>query len=248
MPNCRSYWGAAIPGISMQAKELPDIPGLLKLDNPGLGEGVKFGRFYSIEEAALCHLQTLKKLSDSLETPFTLIGMSMGGMILSVLASRYREQLPRDCRFRFLVTSPNLRELPALPWSYIGRWARALPITPKSIERLVAPYFGESYRKGNETFLQEYYRQLAYERTQSIPSLVCQIHALRRFRGLEYFSKINPTECVFVGGRADVVLGPSHSQQLRELVPAATHHELPGIGHMIHLEAPHVFHKELLFK
>jgi hypothetical protein len=33
------YWGVAIPGLAMNDKELPDIPGLLRLQNPEVGDG-----------------------------------------------------------------------------------------------------------------------------------------------------------------------------------------------------------------
>lgn len=229
----------------MQARHLPDIPGLLRLDNPELGEGHSFGRFYSMEEAAECHVRKLKSLKDQLETPFTLMGMSMGGMLLSILATKFRSELPTQCQFRFLVTSPNERDLPSLPWSRILRWARALPRTPSSMEKLVSGFFGEEYRKTNAEFMKGYYRDTAYHHEQSFQSLVRQIHALRRFKGAHYFPQVNPKEAIFIGGGADTILGPLHNKKLKALVPEAIHHELPKIGHMIHLEASYVFEKAL---
>ena len=60
---------------------------------------------------------------------------------------------------------------------------------------------------------------------------------MRNFKGNNYFPKVNPKESLFIGGASDRVLGYKHRRLLKKLVPAAPHFELPGIGHMIHLEA-----------
>lgn len=239
------FWGAAIPGITMKASDLPPIPGLLRLDNPERGEGHVFGRFYSMEEAAERHAERLESLKDQLETPFTLMGMSMGGMLVSILATRFRHKLPARCQFRFIVTSPNAGDLPALPFLTMLKWSKMLRRTPQSFREVVTPFFGAPFREKNKDFLEKYYETLAHTRDQELWPLIRQIHALRTFRGMKYFSQINPEEAVFIGGDADEVLGPRHTKKLKELLPKAVHHELKGIGHMIHLEARHVFEREL---
>ena len=239
------YWGAAIPGLTMNAKELPEIPGLLRLDNPEIGRGYKFGRFYTIEEAAQCHANHLCEQREILEENFTLMGMSMGGMLLSILATELRAKLPAQCRFRFIVTSPNATELPALPWSSLLGWIISLPRTQKKMERQLKHFFGPQFQNQHPEKLQDFFRSIATgENEQSLPALVRQIHALRYFKGRKYFPRVNPKDAVFIGGGCDKVLGPKHSALLRALVPGAIHRELPSLGHMVHLEAPEVFTKD----
>ncbi len=112
------YWGVAIPGLAMNNVELPDIPGLLRLQNPEIGDGPSLSGDYSLDQVAEYHLETILSMNLAPGTSFEIMGMSMGAMIAAILGTRYRNRLPPATRFRLLSTSPNLDENPAIIPAY----------------------------------------------------------------------------------------------------------------------------------
>src|SRR5262245_16244331 len=111
----------AIPGLGMAARELPETIGVLRGDNPEIGEGPDLDatRPYTLQDVAEEHARRIETLASSSmlvrDEPFWVIGMSMGGMIAALLATTLRARLPRRTRFAFLVTSANTPTLPAVP-------------------------------------------------------------------------------------------------------------------------------------
>ena len=238
------YWGVAIPGLCMNAAELPRLSGLLCVNNPEVGDGDKMDRFYTLEDCAKKHLLTIQTLikNDQLETHFTLMGMSMGGMILSILATKFRDQLPLNTQFRFFVTSPNVKELNPNSTAQLFKWIRGLPRSEKNLSPIVEQVFSHSYLKNHPDAISNYARYLSSGgNKQSLWQLIRQINAVRRFKGDPYFSKLDPKSSTFIGGKEDRLFGPKHNIALRNLIPSAIHIEVSDLGHMIHIEAPHFF-------
>ncbi|MGZ3782741.1 MAG: hypothetical protein ACXVCY_19010 [Pseudobdellovibrionaceae bacterium] len=82
-------WGVAIPGLAMHNSEIPDIPGLLALQNPEVGDGVTLDSKYSLYDVAEIHLKEINAIlsnRSASKEKFWIIGMSMGGMVNSILA------------------------------------------------------------------------------------------------------------------------------------------------------------------
>lgn len=54
-------WGVVIPGLAMNASEIPVIEGLIALQNPEEGNGVKLDNSYTLFDVAEIHLKTIKE-------------------------------------------------------------------------------------------------------------------------------------------------------------------------------------------
>lgn len=237
-----NHWGIAIPGLAMASTELPSIPGLCRSDNPEVGQGMTLEAQYSLQDVAELHVRQVEKLTRHSEEPFLVIGMSMGGMIASLLATEFRSRLPRNTRFLFLVTSSNSAELPAIPEPLLDQWLSIRSRSPEEFERSLSVLFSDSFRQKSPQTVSEYFRYRSrLGNHQRAKSFLRQVTALRAFAGDDAFSKIDPRESYFIGGAADRLLGPLHNARLQQIVPEAFHRELPDIGHMINLEYPEVF-------
>lgn len=238
-------WGVVIPGLAMHRLEMPAVPGLIALQNPEVDDGVALSEQYSLYDVAKHHLATILELSRIGTLPadgFTIAGMSMGGMINSILASKFRRELPPNVRFLFLVTTPNLKTNPAIPDALLASWLKAKPGSVEDFARILGPFFSPGFLSAQPGITASYFRYRANgENGQSPRAFFRQMTALRRFDGSETFPFITSEECLFVGGAEDEILGPSHNLDLRNLAPAAKHVEVKGLGHMINLEMPKFF-------
>ncbi len=232
----------------MASSELPELQGFLRLENPEIADAPKLEGDYSLWDVARFHLKTIQTLGINRDTPFTIMGMSMGGMIASVLASELRAELPVRTQFRFLVTSGNLPELPAVPPALLKTWFEVKPGSVEGFTRIMAPFFSKGYRERNAQEAAAYYEYRAMGKNRQSPkAFVRQLNAVLAFDGRKTFAEVNPKECRFVGGAEDYIFGPEHDAALRGLCPDASHATLAGLGHMIQLEQPALFAKEAAY-
>lgn len=228
----------------MNADELPDIPGLVRLQHPGFGSCADWSTSYSIEDLAEYHLRAILAQSAATDE-LLIIGMSMGGMIVSVLASRLRDQLPAKTRFRFLVTSANHQDLPCISKDMLARWYQARPGNDDSFAQILTPFIGRSFRDAFPERTKAYFRYRAQGGNgQSTAAFLKQLAAVTKFDGTGYFSSLKADEIEFVHGGADEIMSDEHRKLLRELQPHALHVVVPEMGHMINFEAPQWFQKE----
>jgi len=238
-------WGVVIPGLAMHRSEMPTVPGLIALQNPEVDDAVVLSEQYSLYDVAKHHLSTILDLSRIGTLPpdgFTIIGMSMGGMINSILASKLRRELPPSVRFLFLVTTPNLKTNPAIPDALLASWLKAKPGSVEDFAKILGPFFSPGFLSAKPEITTAYFRYRANgENGQSPRAFFRQMTALRSFDGSETFPFITPEECLFVGGAEDKILGPSHNLDLKRLIPVAKHVEVEDLGHMINLEMPEYF-------
>jgi pimeloyl-ACP methyl ester carboxylesterase len=231
--------GAVIAGLAMSARELPDLPQFIKLENPEIHGTATLPDNYTLEDIALRHLEQLKRIQVPEGQTLKLIGMSMGGMILSILASKYRDQLPAKTKFLFLVTSPNLPSNPAVPESLLASWMGVTPGNEQDFKRIMEPMFSPSFVRSHPEVVMDYVRYRATGQNGQRPkAFMKQLSALRKFNGVEFFSKIDQQNSTFVGGGSDLILGPNHNKDLKQLAPLAKHIEVADMGHMINLERP----------
>lgn len=239
------YWGIAIPGIAMQASELPDIPGLLRLENPEVGTECKPYLRYTLEDIAEKHTQTIQKIASS-QDKLICIGMSLGAMILAIMATKYSKELPNNTQFRFLVTSANTLNTPIMSEEMLNRWLHVDQGDFATYENVLSYFFSETFKELNhKDFLSYVSYRAAGDNNQSARAFLKQLKAMMRFDGEKYFAKLTPNQCVFIGSQQDHVLGPKHSAELKRLCPKATHVEVSTLGHMVNLEAPELFSQTL---
>jgi pimeloyl-ACP methyl ester carboxylesterase len=237
-------WGVAIPGLAMRASEIPSQPGLLALENPEIGSGSTLPWDYSLEDVAEHHANTISGLPwEELNTP-TIIGMSMGGMIASILATSLRSKLPTRCRFRFLVTSANSVDLPAVPDQLLDFWKTAKPGSEADFRNILDSFFSPKFAELSPSEVLKYARYRANgENLQTSRAFMRQLSALRRYNGEQYFSQLPAEESEIFGGEDDRILGPRHDEILKRLTPCTRHRSLKNVGHMINIELPGAFHR-----
>jgi pimeloyl-ACP methyl ester carboxylesterase len=236
--------GVAIPGLSMNSSELVLKSGIHKLQNPEVGQAIKINKdAYTLEDVALEHLKEIQQLGlENSEQPFVFYGMSMGGMVLSILASEHREKLPANSRFVFLVTSANAFVSPALAEEVLKIWFQAVPGNIESFRAVLEPFFSKKFLQEQRSKVEAYIRYRALgENLQSPKNFVRQLMALKNFNGSKYFAKVNPSEATIISGSDDYILGPDHHRELIRLMPGAKEVLLPSVGHMINLEMPEAF-------
>ena len=236
--GCR---GVSLAGLAMAASELPKIDNVIALENPEIGNGVAMPGTYTLEDVAELHLPAILEHARGAEELFV-VGMSMGAMIAAILASKFRSRLPKKTRFRFLVTSPNSPENPAVTPQLLEDWKAARFGDREVFARLLTPFFSEKFRTfRSDEFMRFVEYRARGENSQRASAFRRQTAALKAFRGAEVFPKVDPNEIEFVGAAEDRIFGPSHTAQLRLMCPGAMHRELKGLGHMVNLEAPHLF-------
>jgi len=227
----------------MAADELPAHHGLLRLDNPEIGAGPELGAgSYDLVDVAAIHAETIECLTKGREDPFWVIGMSMGGMIVSHLATTYRAKLPLDTRFLFIDTTANLPTNPAVPDAVMVEWATAKPGRVDDFRRILSPFFAPNFLVDKPALAETYFRYRALgENKQTTKAFFRQLSALRRFDGQLTFSKADPVSALFIHAANDQILQQSHAEDLKGLCPNVRHLVLPGLGHMANLEQPALF-------
>jgi pimeloyl-ACP methyl ester carboxylesterase len=241
-------WGVAIPGLAMNAKEIPLVEGLTALQNPGFAGTETLPDGYTIEDVAGYHLDVLQDLLDGWDSSheLTIIGMSMGGMVAAVLGSKYRQNLPPRLKLRFLMTSANTTRLKCIPDSMLKSWYGARPGDVESFSRILSPFVGQKYKNQFPDETTRYYQYRANGlNEQSNRNFICQMQAVRSFDGTIYFSALDPTEIQFYFGSEDRVMNHLHQQDLMRIQPKAWCRVLEGVGHMANFEAPYLFSQRI---
>ena len=227
----------------MNAAELPDIHGLVRLQHTGFDGTADFDTPYTLEDLADYHLKTILSQVSATDE-ILVIGMSMGGMVASVLGSKLRNHLPAKTRFRFLVTSANPPELPCITKSMLTQWYKARPGDPASFAEILTPFVGKAFRASHPDFTQNYFEYRATGKNgQSSKSFIKQLTAVTSFDGTAYFAGLNADEIEFIHGGSDEIMSTPHHEVLRQLQPRASHHIVPSMGHMANFEASYLFEK-----
>ncbi|MGZ3782740.1 MAG: alpha/beta fold hydrolase [Pseudobdellovibrionaceae bacterium] len=145
-------------------------------------------------------------------------------------------------KFGFFVTTANLSSNLAVPDSLLNEWSNAKPGCIEDFKTVLSPFFSDTFIQKSETVTNHYYEYRAKGKNQQSPkAFYRQLAALRQFNGERFFSNINPSECTFVGGAKDYILGSKHNLDLKSLSPESTHIEISELGHMINIEKPELF-------
>jgi pimeloyl-ACP methyl ester carboxylesterase len=230
------YNSVGIPGLAMAADEFPDLPGFLRLNNPGVGGEINLEGEYLLEDVARLHADALA--ATSLSGSVRLLGISMGAAILAIVASKFRSFLPVSCKFFFVVPSPNSGRNPAVAEVRLRQWLDAGRSTA-AIEESFRELFSPKFLANSGEIVDQYisYRQSGGNR-QSNRSFHQQVSALRLCDAGSYFENVNPVEAVFVHAEDDRLFPPCHAAEIRERCPLAQHFSIPDVGHMVHVERP----------
>ena len=231
-----------IPGLGMNVHEVSLPNSSFGLQNPGFGDSAPaiFDHDYRLEDVAEFHLSViLSKLDES--KPLTLSGMSLGGMVLSILASKFRHHLPKDTHFVFYVTSANSKTCPLLDKETLKSWAATRPGNVADFTGILRPFFSPEYLNQNAEVFSNYVEYRAIGKNQQSPkAYMLQLGALLKFDGDAYFPAVDASSAIFIYGEKDSLVNDAQVNQLRSLIPSATHRVISGMGHMITMERPDV--------
>ena len=131
-----------IPGLSMSSVEFSKQTDCIVLENFEIGTNSKNGKpAYTLEDLAQVHLEEILKQTKKYgANKLRIMGMSMGGMILSCIASTHADKLPKDTEFYFLVTTPNNAQAEAIPDIVVQKWMSVNPENEESLKNILRPF------------------------------------------------------------------------------------------------------------
>lgn len=211
---------------------------LWSLDNRGTGRSTRGQRELSIElladDAALA--------IEALGRPAIVVGYSMGGYIAQLLALS-RPELVRQ--LILVGTSPGGTQAVPVPDDTRKVWLDAADQTPEEYARRTMPL---SFRDGwPQSHPDEYEDVIQARLTYPTSSEIWreQYHACEKFlqTGARTAELSVPT--LILHGGADRVLPPENGRAIARMLPTAPYRELPGAGHLLHLEQPEVVAAEV---
>jgi pimeloyl-ACP methyl ester carboxylesterase len=200
-------------------------------DNPGLGRSSHLPVPRSIEGHARLHAETLENLGAG--PAIHLAGLSLGGMIAPVLASRLGARCASLTLFSTSSRETGFWRLD--PFSLLrmaGRVIRTLSIDHRvNMPELVRPSV-----LANEPGLSRILDKLQKAEGFSARAGFQQLVAAARFKIGPYVTGLPARKLVAVG-TDDLLVPPSHSRRLAHRI-AAPLLEIPGAAHDLGLDAP----------
>lgn len=232
-----------IPGLSMSSVEFAEITNCIILENFEIGTNTRETKeAYTLEDQAKEHVEEiLKNIEEHRPDKIRIMGMSMGGMILSCIASAHADKLPANTEFYFLVTSPNNEQAETIPNIVVQKWMTIDPENEDSVRKATLPFFSEQFLNNYPEKVEQYCKyRFERKNLQSPHAFMKQMAALRSFKAENYFKAIPQERCIFIGGGSDYVLGKRHTNELMRICPEAQHMVIENLGHMINIEAPRV--------
>lgn len=211
---------------------------LWSLDNRGTGRSTRGQGELSIElladDAALA--------IEALGRPAIVVGYSMGGYIAQLLALS-RPELVRQ--LILVGTSPGGAQAVPVPDDTRKVWLDAADQTPEEYARRTMPLsFSDGWPQSHpDEYADVIQARLTYPTSSEIWRE--QYHACEHFlqTGARTAELSVPT--LILHGGADRVLPPENGRAIARMLPTAPYRELPGAGHLLHLEQPEVVAAEV---
>ncbi len=214
---------------------------VVRIDNRGTGFSRTAPAPYTMADLADDAARVLQAVGADRAT---VLGLSMGGMIAQELALRHPTLVER----LILIASrpPSPAHLPVAGSMILELMAR--PDRNTTLEqhwramwgRFCAPGFAER----EAALLDELVTQLA-SRVTPRAAVTNQMRAIAGWYGADRLASIS-ARTVVIHGEVDQVSPIGNSMRLARLIPGARYVELPDVGHVVPLEAPHELEKIVL--
>jgi 3-oxoadipate enol-lactonase len=227
--------GLLWPGAWLQRLEAEHR--VLRVDNRGTGWSRTAPAPFTIGDMADDAAAVLRAAGAH---PATVMGLSMGGMIAQELAIRH----PHLVRRLVLVGTrpPAPGHIPAAP-QVLERELGQLLHTPRRGEPLAtyfrsvwAPQSAPGFAERHPALFEELAGQIL-ERVTPRPAVINQLRAISAWSGAHRLRSIT-AETTIVHGVLDELAPVGNGMRLARLIPGAKYVELPGVGHLVPLEAP----------
>nr|WP_241747876.1 alpha/beta hydrolase [Microbacterium aquimaris] len=205
--------------------------GLWSLDNRGTGRSDPLTGSCSIDDLAADAARAI----DALGGPMVVLGHSMGGYIAQALARAHPEKV---AGLILVATSPGGPRATPVPDETTRAWLAAADLPPAEFARATMPL---AFRPGWTREHPARFEQILSARLASpTPSETwrAQFAACAQFLSADHDPRDIAVPTVVIHGTADRIVPVENGRLLAETMPAARSLELPGAGHLPHLEDP----------
>lgn len=210
---------------------------VLRVDNRGTGWSRTAPAPFTIADMADDAAAVLRATG---ARPATVLGLSMGGMIAQELAIRHPGLVER---LVLVGTRPPAPAHIAAAPQVLERELGQLLHTPQRGEPLAAyfrsvwaPQSAPGFAERNPELFEELAGQIL-ERVTPRPAVINQLRAISAWSGARRLGSIKAPTTV-VHGLLDELSPVGNGMRLARLIPGARYVELPGVGHLVPLEAP----------
>lgn len=218
-------WAAQVRRFSMKGLTVA-------IDPPGHGRSMPLRRDFRIEECVECLLTILDELR--IDRPH-LVGNSWGAMTSAAFGAIYPDRVSS----LLLITGTAT---PASPLQQIQ--FRSLAAALQLFGRFSGPFTGqalrtflsETSRKSNPEAVEWVRKALAANDPRSLKHAIHSVVVNRPDRRQLFRRIVAPT--IVVGGEEDGVFPPHEQEKLAEAIPGARLVVVPGVAHLVALEAP----------
>ncbi len=172
------------------------------------------------------------------------MGLSMGGMIAQELALSAPDRVTGLALVATRPPIPRFHTPPASSLFALGR-----PLLPGEtlrgyFERLWSSAAAPGFAAAHPEVIEELIEQ-SLDRPTPRGMLLHQLRAMSGWAHAERLSGLSLPVCV-IHGELDTFSPPVNGRELQRLIPGATLHLLPGVGHLVPQEAPDALRERLL--
>lgn len=178
-----------------------------------------------------------------IETPFRLVGLSMGGPVTTKFTNRHPEKVRQLVLVDPLVFPPGEEDIKPLNWPLAGEYLAAVYLLPRVAAGQSSDFHDSSRFDGWESRFREQMRYRGFRR-----AILSTIREFPSADVLEQYSQLGESDTpvdVF-WGREDTTVPFEHSVKLMERLPRARLTVIDQAGHLPHYERPEIFNPLLL--
>ena len=187
----------------------------------------------------------LDQLTDALirETPFNLVGLSMGGPIVTRYTNLNPKRVKRLALLDPMVFTPANEDISPLDKPFIGEYLANVYLIPQLADGQANDFrHKEKYPDWRDRFRE----QMQYHGFRN--AILSTVRNLPSADTLGEYSKLGQSDVPvqLYWGRQDQTIPLEHSEKILELVPGAGLSIIEDAGHIAHFERPEVFNPLLI--
>jgi 3-oxoadipate enol-lactonase len=214
-------------------RALADEARVITLDNRGSGFSRMVPTPFTVSDMAA---DVVAVLDDAGVETAVVMGLSMGGMIAQELALSAPERVDG---LALVATRPPIPRFHTPPTSSLIALGR--PLLPGEtlrgyFRRLWSAAAAPGFASAHPEVIEELIAQ-SLDRPTPRGMLMHQLRAMSGWAHAERLSQLSLPVTV-IHGEQDTFSPPTNAAELHQLIPGATLHLLPGVGHLIPQEAP----------
>lgn len=233
-----------VGGLAMKANEHEPLAGklhsklgrlILFCDNINVGNGPRLepSKTLTILDQAQHQWNNVNKILGT-ESPISIYGISMGGMIASTMATLFPWRVKK---LVLAATSANLSLHPSIPDELFNKWTSAKH--EDDIREATEIAFGLTTIQKNPQVYEDYFQyRIKGHNQQKAKEFVQQLASIRAFDGAKVYSDLQTSgiSTTVLAGQEDRLFDQHHLEDIKQLLPKIKFKEFSQTGHMLHLE------------